>query len=179
MTTAGTPAAPGAASLRRWAAHVLTTPLHSRRAFPPPVLKAIRAAIETAEAGHSGEILFVAEGSVPWSYLRRGAPVRRRALALFSELRAWDTENNNGVLIYVGLADRAVEIVADRGIARLVDADTWQRICRALQERCAQGDYEGGAVAAVQEVGILLQRHFALRPGQTRTNEIPDRPLAL
>jgi uncharacterized membrane protein len=179
MTASRTGKASAGATLQRWMAHALTTPLHSRRAFPPPVLKAIRAAIETAEAGHTGEILFVAEGSVPWSFLRRAAPVRRRALALFSELRAWDTENNNGVLIYVGLADRAVEIVADRGIAHRVDAETWHRICQALQERCARGDYEGGAVAAVREVGALLQQHFPLGPGQVRTNEIPDRPLAL
>jgi len=165
--------------LRRWLAHAATTPLALRSAFPPRVLASIGAAIELAEAGHSGEIRFVVEGSLPWVYLRRNAPVRRRALALFSELRIWDTEHNNGVLIYVELADRGVEIVADRGIARRVDSELWHRICHDLKEQCKLGNYEAGAVGAVREVGALLQREFPLAPGQTRTNELPDRPLIL
>jgi uncharacterized membrane protein len=116
---------------------------------------------------------------LPWAYLRRNAPVRHRALALFSELRIWDTEHNNGVLIYVELADRAVEIVADRGISRRVDSEVWHRICHDLKEQCKAGQFEAGAVAAVREVGELLQREFALAPGQARINELPDRPLAL
>jgi len=165
--------------LRRWFAHAATTPLAVRRAFPPRVLVSIGAAIELAEAGHSGEIRFVVEGTLPWAFLRRNAPVRRRALALFSELRVWDTEHNNGVLIYVELADRGVEVVADRGIARRVEAEVWHHICHELKEQCRAGEYEAGAIAAVREVGALLQRAFPLAPGETRTNELPDRPLAL
>ena len=165
--------------LHRWWAHAATTPLALRRAFPPRVLKSIGAAIELAEAGHTGEIRFVVEGSLPWVFLRRNASVRNRALALFSELRIWDTEHNNGVLIYVELADRAVEIVADRGIARRVQNEVWRRICHDLKEQCKGGQFEAGAVAAVREVGALLQREFALAPGQARINELPDRPLAL
>jgi uncharacterized membrane protein len=165
--------------LARWLAHVLTTPLHTRRAFPPRVLSAIRAAIEVAEAGHSGEIVFVAEGGLPWHLLRRSASARRRAIELFSELRVWDTEHNNGILVYVGLADRAVEIVADRGVSRHVADETWNGICHALKEQCARGQYEAGAVAAVRELGSILQQFFALAPGQSRINEISDRPLML
>jgi len=165
--------------LRRWLAHAATTPLAVRRAFPRRVLVSIGAAIEMAEAGHSGEIRFVVEGTLPWAFLRRNAQVRRRALALFSELRVWDTEHNNGVLIYIELADRAVEIVADRGIARRVEPEVWHHICHELKEQCKVGQYEAGSVAAVRAVGALLQREFALSPGETRTNELPDRPLAL
>ncbi|HXY05141.1 MAG TPA: TPM domain-containing protein [Burkholderiaceae bacterium] len=165
--------------LWRWLSHAATTPLAVRRAFPPRVLKSVGAAIELAEAGHTGEIRFVIEGSLPWAFLRRNAPVRRRALALFSELRVWDTEHNNGILIYIELADRAVEIVADREIARRVDPQVWHRICHDLKEHCRSGQYEAGAVGAVRELGALLQREFALAPGQARTNELPDRPLTL
>ena len=167
------------ARLQRWLLHAATTPLAVRRAFPPRVLKSIGAAIELAEAGHTGEIRFVVEGSLPWVFLRRNAAVRHRALALFSELRIWDTEHNNGILIYVELADRGVEIVADRGIAQRVDTEVWHRICHDLKEKCKAAQFEAGAVDAVREVGSLLQREFPLAPGQARTNELPDRPLTL
>jgi hypothetical protein len=164
---------------RRWLAHVLTTPLTVRRAFPPAVLRLIGAAIERAEAGHSGEIVFVAEGSPPWPYVWRNVSARRRAVALFSELRVWDTEHNNGVLVYVGLAERAVEIVADRGLAARVAAPVWHEMCGKLRDQCRQGEYEAGATRTVAALGELLQQHFALAPGQTRANELPDRPLII
>jgi hypothetical protein len=173
---------PGARRLprwRRWLAHVLATPLTVRRAFPRAALRSVGAAIELAEAGHTGEIVFVVEGSPPWSYVWRNATVRRRALALFAELRVWDTEHNNGVLVYLCLADRAVEIVADRGIAKPVAAARWRELSHELSESCRQGRYEAGAVRAVGAVGALLQEHFPLAPGQTRLNELPDRPLAI
>jgi hypothetical protein len=181
-STVGYAAAPDRHPRPRWRrllAHLFTTPLAVRRAFGRATLRAIGAAIELAEAGHSGEIVFVAEGSLPWSYLWRHASVRRRAAALFAELRVWDTERNNGVLIYVGLADRAVEIVVDRGAAAGIDAREWQQICRSLAERCRAGEYRAGAIDAVRAAGALLEVHFALAPGQVRANELPDRPLAL
>jgi hypothetical protein len=182
ITAVESSAAPGARRLpwwRRCVTHVFTTPLAVRGHFPPRVLQAIGAAIELAEAGHSGEIVFVAEGSLPWSMLWRNATVRARAVALFAQLRVWDTERNNGVLVYVGLADRAVEIVADRGIAARVQAAVWHRICQDLLEQCRSRQYEAGSVQAVRAVGALLQAEFPLAPGQTRANELPDRPIAL
>lgn len=165
--------------LRRWLAHGVATPLAVRRAFTPAVRAAIAAAIGQAEAGHGGEICFAVEGTLPWHYLRRNAAVRQRALALFAERRIWDTEHNNGVLIYLNLADRGVEIVADRGVARRVDAAAWEAICNALRAACARGQYGPGVIAAVQAVGELLRRHFPLAPGEQRVNEIPDTPIAL
>lgn len=164
---------------RRCLAHVLTTPLTVRRAFSQPAMRSIGAAIELAEAGHSGEIVFVVEGSPPWPYVWRNASGRRRALGLFADLRVWDTEHNNGVLIYVCLSDRAVEIVADRGIAARVESARWHQLCRELRESCHAARYEAGAVQAVRAVGELLREHFPLGPGETRINELPDRPVAL
>jgi hypothetical protein len=164
---------------RRWLGHLLTTPYTVRRDFPPTALRAIGAAIELAEAGHTGELVFVVEGSLPWSFLRHDAPPRKRAVALFAQLRAWDTQHNNGVLVYVGLADRAVEIVADRGFTGKVALEAWQELCQQLREACKEGRYEEGAVACVRALGELQRAHFALRPGQVRHNELPDRPLVL
>jgi uncharacterized membrane protein len=182
VTTVESLAVPAARKMPRWRrllAHALTPPLAVRRAYPRAALRAVGAAIELAEAGHTGEIVFVAEASLPWSYLWRNASVRQRAAALFAELRVWDTEHDNGVLVYVGLADRAVEIVADRAIARRVDARQWHAICRDLGEQCRQGNYREGAVQAVRALGALMEAHFPLAPGQSRANELPDRPLAL
>ncbi len=168
-----------AARWRRWLAHLLTTPLAVRRAFPPAVLTAIGAAIERAEAGHGGEIVFVAEGSLPWPWLLRHAGVRRRALALFAQMHVWDTEHNNGVLVYVGLADRAVEVVADRGIAARVGAQQWHQLCQELRDQCRMGNYESGAIQAVRQIGAWQAALFPLAPGEVRRNELSNRPLAL
>jgi uncharacterized membrane protein len=164
---------------KRWLAHAAATPRALRRAFPAAVLDAIGAAVGAAEAGHGGEIRVVIEAVLPWAYLRRNASARQRALDLFASLRVWDTEHNNGVMIYVGLADRAVEIVADRGIAALVAAAAWQSICEALRQDFAAGRYQDGAVAAVRAVGMLLQKNAPLAAGTSRVNEISDRPVVL
>ncbi len=165
--------------LRRWLDHGLMTPVAVRRAFARSTLTAIGRAIGEAEQGHSGEIRFVIEGALPWHLLRGNSPVRHRAIALFSNLRVWDTEHNNGVLVYVELADRAVEVIADRGIARLVPERDWDRICLQLRESFAAGRYESGAIEAVRAVGALLQAHFPLQPGERRVNELPDRPIRM
>jgi len=163
----------------RWLRHAATTPRAVPRAFPPSALEAIGRAVHEAEAGHDGEIRFAVESALPWSYLRRHAPARQRAMMVFAKLRVWDTERNNGVLVYVELADRAVEIVADRGIARHVEAAEWSRICEAMREAFRAGRFEQGAVEGVRAVGALLSRHFPLAEGVTRGNELPDRPAVL
>jgi uncharacterized membrane protein len=165
--------------LYRWLRHLLATPLMVRRAFPPPTLARIAEAIARSEARHSGEIRFAVEAALPWSYLRRDAPVRERALMAFSKLRVWDTEQNNGVLIYVALADHGIEIVADRGIARHVARPQWQAICDAMRERFRAGDFEGGALIGVERVGELLARFFPLAQGERSPNELPDSPAVL
>jgi len=165
--------------LGRLLKHMLVTPGSLRRAFPPAALDRITQAIARVEAGHSGEIRFAIEAALPWSYLRRDAPARQRAVMVFSKLRVWDTEHNNGVLLYVELADRSVEIVADRGIAHKVSSAEWEAICRVMREHFRRGASEAGAVAGIETVGAKLAQHFPLAPGLARPNELPDRPVEL
>jgi hypothetical protein len=159
--------------------HALSTPLAARRAFPAAALQRIGAAIAVAEAAHAGEIRFAVEGALPWSYVWRDAPVRQRALMVFAKLRVWDTEQNNGVLLYLELADRAVELVADRGIAGRVPQARWDAICVAMQQQLRAQDAVSAVTAAVAAVGAILAEHYPLAPGAANPNELPDQPVIL
>ena len=157
--------------------HVFTDHLSVKRAFPPAVLAQIERAITAGERTHLGQVCFAVEGALqPLRVLRHLTP-RERALEVFGLLRVWDTEENAGVLIYLLLADRDVEIVADRGIDRVVDAAQWQAICAHMEAAFAQGRYAEGVVTGVSEISALLAQHFP-RTGGTG-NEIPDRPVVL
>jgi uncharacterized membrane protein len=162
-------------TLRHWA----TTPHRVRRAFPERTLERIRAAIVESEATHSGEIRFAVEAALPTSYLRRDAPARQRAVMMFAKLRVWDTEHNNGVLIYVDLADHQIEIVADRGIAKHVTEDEWNAVTTRMRDAFRARSFESGTIEAVQVVGALLARHFPLADGERNPNELPDEPAVL
>ena len=136
--------------LARWLRHSIKTPQSVNRAFPPAVLRRIQDEIAEGERVHSGEIRFAVEAALPWSYLRRNAPARERAEMVFAKLRVWDTEENNGVLIYIELADHRIEIVADRGIARHVPNARWEEIvaddARAISRPRVRGwQHCGGA----------------------------------
>jgi len=148
-----------------------------RRAFPKAALNAIEDAVRVAEQTHRGQIRFAVEHSLDPVDLWRGETARDRALDVFSQLRIWDTEHNNGVLIYLLLADRDVEIVADRGVHAKVGADRWERICQTMEAAFRQGDFQGGVVRGIQDVGELLQRHYPADGAQP--NELPDRPVVL
>jgi len=163
----------------RWLKHASRTPRAVDRAFPPAVLTRIEQAIAAGEGRHRGEIRFAVEAALPWSYLKRDAPVRQRAEMLFAKLRIWDTDERNGVLIYVELADHGIEIVADRGLARVVPPQAWPPIVAQIAERFGAGDFEGGAVAGVEQVGQLLALHFPAREGGENRNELPNRPVVL
>ena len=162
-------------TLRHW----VTTPGSVRRAFPEAVLQRIRQAIVESEAMHSGEIRFAVEAALPMSYLLRDAPARERALMMFAKLRVWDTEHNNGVLIYVALADHQIEIVADRGVAPHVTVEEWNNVAAAMRDAFRARSFEAGAIVAVQAVGALLARHFPLAAGERNPNELPDEPTVL
>lgn len=162
--------------IRRWLRHALVTPGALRRAFPDSALVRIHDAITATEAMHSCEIRFAIETRLPWSYLWRDAPARERAVMAFSKLRVWDTEYNNGVLIYVLLADRGIEIVADRALAGRVAPATWQTIIDAMRAKFRVDEFEAGAVAGVSAVGDLLARHFPLSAGDRNRDELPNAP---
>jgi uncharacterized membrane protein YgcG len=146
----------------------------AKRLLGAGALQRIEARVTASEARHSGEIRVSVEAGLPLSYLRRDAPVRERAVMLFGKLRVWDTEHNNGVLIYLMLAEHAIEIVADRGLARHVDAAEWQRITTSMSTAFKSGQFEAGLNQAIDAVDALLLQHFALAPGEVNPNELPD-----
>ena len=151
----------------------------ARRALPPAALERIRARVAASERRHSGEIRVVVEAGLPLSYLWRGLQARDRAVTLFGKLRVWDTAHNNGVLIYLLLAERAIEVVADRGLSAQVGPAQWHSLVHGMRAAFRAGQYEAGLLAAVTEVDRLLATHFALAQAQANPNELPDRPLLL
>ena len=157
--------------------HIATDHGSVRRAFPEPALAAIEAAIARGEAHHRGQVCVALEGALPPARVLRRVTPRERALEVFGLLRVWDTEENAGVLLYVLLADRDVEIVADRGIHRRVGDAAWEGICRALEADFRAGTHAAGVVRAVEQVSALLAEHFPARAGEgAQRNELPDRP---
>ena len=157
--------------------HLMAPHWQIRRAFAETSLSAIEAAVATAEKRHGGELRFVVEGGMQWSDLWHEVSPRARAQALFSKLRVWDTEHNSGVLIYVQLIDRRVEILADRGIASRVPQAQWDALCRGMEQCFGRGYYLQGALAAVVGCGDILAQHFPVLA--EKANELPDRPLVL
>ena len=157
--------------------HLLGNRLRVRRAFPPRALAAIEQAIKSSEAGHAGQIRFVVEGALDGAPLLRGQSARERAIDVFSQLRIWDTEHNNGVLIYLLLADRDVEIVVDRGIDAKVGAAGWEAICRAMETEFRAGQFERGVIAGIRAVTQHLARHFPKH--SAGANELPDAPVVM
>ena len=166
-----------ATDLARIVRHMATTRWSVARAFPPRALAAIEEAVRDAEAAHHAEIRFVVEGGLDGLPLLRGQNARERAIEVFSHLRVWDTETNSGVLIYVLLADRCIEIVADRGIHAEVGAQEWAAMCQRMESAFRDQDFEQGAIECIREVARQIARRM---PGDaTRHNELPDRPLVL
>jgi uncharacterized membrane protein len=159
--------------LGRFILHFFASYWQVRQQFPSATQQAITQAIVSAEAKHAGEMRFVIEAALtPLQLLQRVTP-RQRALDVFSHLRIWDTEHNNGVLIYVLLGDHAIEIIADRGIQqRVQEQNAWPPVIESLQQAFAASQYQAGAVAAVDAVAQHLRSHFP-RKGNDQ-NELPD-----
>ncbi len=157
--------------------HLFFPPWLARLRFPRPTLDAIERAVHAAESRHRGEIRFAVEASLTLRALLDATTPRRRAAEVFSLLRVWDTEENNGVLVYVLLADRDVEIIADRGIRARVPPEEWQRICHGMEAAFRRGAFEEGAVAGIAAIGEVLARHFPAGAGEK--NELPNRPTLL
>ncbi len=162
-------------NIRRVIRNLFMPPWRVRLVFPARTLRAIEAAIREAEAAHAGEIRFAVESGLPLFPLLRGQPARERALEVFSQLRVWDTQMNNGVLIYLLLADRDVEIVADRGAHARVGTEGWEKICREMEALFHQGKFEEGILHGVRAVSAHLARHYP--PQKKDSNELDDRPV--
>ena len=158
--------------MKRLFRHLLFPDWLTRRRFPVRLLDRIAAAVGASERGHAGELRFAVEGALHPSQLLAGMTARERALEVFSLLRIWDTEANNGVLIYLLLADRDVEIVADRGFNHRVEAAAWEAICREMEAHLRRGEFEAGVLLGIARVDALLRRHY---PGSAdNPNELPD-----
>lgn len=158
--------------LARLARHLFTTRAAVKRRFPPPCIAAITQAIAQSETTHKGEIRFAIEASLSPQQVLRDMGARARAMEIFAALRVWDTEDNSGVLIYVLLADHAIEIVADRGINLRTADGTWARIAQAMQDEFAHGRYQAGALAGIAAASRELNRH--LPAGDGDHNELSD-----
>ncbi|MGO9995864.1 MAG: TPM domain-containing protein [Steroidobacteraceae bacterium] len=167
--------------LGRLIRHVAAPHWRARMLFPKATLDAIEEAIARAERTHDGEICFAIETSLTPLHIIKELSPRERALEVFGRLKVWDTEHNNGVLIYVQLADHAVEIAADRGLKDRVSQPEWEAVCRLMEEHFRNRRYKTGAIAGVDAVGTLLARHYpaqAKEPGPGH-NQLPDRPTLL
>jgi uncharacterized membrane protein len=151
----------------------------ARSVYPEDSLHRIADAVHAAEGRHTGEICFAVEASLPWMDVLRGVDARARAQHVFAQLRVWDTHANNGVLVYLLLADRRIEIVADRGLAGLVSDEQWRGVCLLMEERLRAGDPEDAALAGVAAISDLLAEHFPQQPGVADENELPDMPRLL
>ncbi|MGB8411062.1 MAG: TPM domain-containing protein, partial [Gallionella sp.] len=163
--------------LKRIVRHLSIGHAAVRRIFPLRAMREIENAIRAAEARHAGQIRFAIEASLELAPLLAGQTAQQRAIEVFSRLRVWDTELNNGVLIYLLLADRDVEIVADRGIHVKLGKGVWEDICHQMEAAFRAGNFEAGVLAGIHAVGEHLSRHFPA-PG-AKVNEMPDTPVVL
>ena len=165
-------------NLKRILKHLSVSRATMRRTFPQAVLKRIEHAIAEVEQTHAGQIRFAVESALEPRSLLAGQTARERAIEMFSHLRVWDTEHNNGVLIYLLLADRDVEIVADRGIHVKLGPAVWEAVCREMEAAFRQGNFEEGVVAGIRRVGEHLAQHYP-QIGSNKINELPDNPVLI
>lgn len=164
--------------IKRWLRHLATGQLALRFCFPKTTLDAIEQAIRQSETQHGGEICFAVEIALNTVPLFKNQSARERAIEVFAQLRVWDTEHNNGVLIYVLLADRDVEIIADRGISAKVPESEWEAVCHAMESAFRQRQFETGTIEGIRAIGRHLATHFPPDEGKSR-NELPNKPVVL
>lgn len=148
----------------------------SRRRFPADALQRITRAIVDGERRHRGEVCFAVEAGLPAAMVWRGVDARDRAADVFARLRVWDTEANNGVLLYLLLADHRIEIVADRGFDGRVSDAQWRGVCQLIETRLKAGEHEAAVVAGIEALSELVARHFPRAEGDADVNELPDDP---
>ncbi|QIL21343.1 TPM domain-containing protein [Thermomonas sp. HDW16] len=166
-----------AGTLKRLFTHLFTG--NARARFPATDMQRIADAIAAGEKRHRGEICFAVEGGLDVRDVLRGVQARARALDAFGRLRVWDTAANNGVLVYLLLADHRIEIVADRGLAGLVSDEQWRGVCLLMEERLRAGEYTDAVVAGVDSVSDLMAEHFPQSPGGADEDELPNQPVFL
>jgi hypothetical protein len=162
----------------RFFRHLVTDHGTARRTFPASALRKIEAAIADGEKQHRGQVRFAVEPALPLARVLKGLSPRERALQVFSQLRIWDTEENSGVLVYLLLADRGVEVIADRGIHRRVGTPAWEAVCRKMEKAFREGAFAVGVEDGMAAINAVLIEHFPRSDGAS-ANELPDRPVML
>lgn len=164
-------------NMQRLAKHLLLPSWWSKHIFTSATREKIEAAIKASESHHHGELRFVVETSLPLTALLRGTTARERAIDTFSQLRVWDTEQNSGILIYLLLADRDVEIIADRGIHARVGSAGWEEICQQMEQQYRQQQFEAGTLHGIKAISKLLTQHFPA--AADNVNELSDTPVLI
>ena len=153
----------------------------TRHVITPDMAQRLQRRVAASEKSHSGEIRIYIEGRLPWADLYQSTPTRKltraRAVGQFARLGVWDTAGNNGVLVYLLLAEHAIEIVADRGLNHLVEPDVWSTMVGRMGVAFKQGRFEDGLTQALDEVSLLLIKHFPLDEAQANANDFPDAPV--
>ncbi|MEY4765547.1 MAG: hypothetical protein RI907_2220 [Pseudomonadota bacterium] len=160
--------------LQRWTRHLWLDDSDSRRLLPTEACARLEAAVRASEARHLGELRVCVEASLPWAALRAGLDAHQRAIDLFGQLRVWDTPHNNGVLIYLLLADRRIEILADRGLHSLADPKLWTQLAQDIGQAMASGQVEAGLQQALTQVSAALVAHHPAPASTTKRNDLPD-----
>ena len=165
--------------LERIFTHLTTLSGQARQAFPSLTLKSLQEAIAAGEIRHRAELLLIIEPGLGWSDLRRNMSSRARAHRLFSRYRVWDTEENCGVLVYINLADRKVEIITDRAVGRAIKRSDWEAACDVMTQGFRHGRFHDSALAGIEHLNRLLEEHFPARESGNDHNELSDRPVML
>jgi uncharacterized membrane protein len=178
MHKAKNPHPPLHQSLKRALRHIGSGPRSAEKAFPDEARHRLQVAVHTGEQHHRGEVRVVIEASMPLGQAWRGVTPRARARALFGTFEVWNTEDHTGVLLYINLADHAVELLADRGIDARVKPTAWRDICDRLAQGLARGVSVEPVLEAVAQIHVLLTEHFPADGGY-KPNELDDRPIIL
>lgn len=162
------------AGWRRWWRHLSVDARAARALLDDAACRRLQDRVAASEAAHDGEIRVAVEGALPPSYLWRGATARERAVTLFGKLRVWDTERNNGVLVYLNLADRAIEVVADRALHRACAPQEWQTLLGLVRDGMRRGEAEAALAAAIDRLDTVMRLHFPRTDATRHVNELPD-----
>lgn len=163
----------------RIARHVMASQRGTHKLFSTDTMQRLQESIASGEATHRGEVRLIVESALPLRKVRRGMSTRQRALDLFGTFRVWDTEENNGVLLYINVADRKLEIIADRAASRRIGDPHWQTVCGVAQASFRKGEFERGLTQALASIHDALSVAFPADGHTPRKNELPDAPVVL
>jgi uncharacterized membrane protein len=165
-------------TVRRFARHLYYEARGVGPVFSAGSLKRIGQAVAASELSHTAEVRIAVEASLTIRELVYGKSPRTRAIEAFSMLKVWDTEQNNGVLIYINVADRAVEIIADRGVSRVTPKTYWQTLCAEMVQGFRKDAFEASVIQCVSHLSVELAKQFP-SSGISNPDELPNTPAIL